>query len=132
MARAAKPVTTAGEERLVRWWWAIRGGLGHVGTVLMALGAILLAFGTTFGWVFAGGVVASIVGLVIQVRQRPRYRRLIEYERLAGARAQQRSGTLIAITDAGLSTLLSAAHVDATTSRASVYRHKDGKFFLMA
>lgn len=123
---------TRGEQRLLAaWGWAV-GAMGHIGTVLLAMGSILLAFGRDVPALFWSGVGTSLVGLVVQVVRGPRYARLIRDERLAKARSAARSQSLVSILDAALRTFLEDLGVDTTTTRASVYRHRDGSFFLLA
>lgn len=106
--------------------------LANGGTILLTLGAILLALGPGSGFWFIVGVGASTIGLVWEIWKARRYARLDRERRASLLRARQRATSLNAILDSTLQVLMSDLSGDFSRARISVYRHKGDSFFLLA
>ena len=124
---------TPGERRLLTIWrWARGAIVNWLGTVLLTSGATLLAFGTDHVGIFRAGLGVTAVGLVSQLATSSRHQKLITKERTSRSRAIQRSASLQSILESGVRVLMEELAVDFHDARASIYRHKDDHFILLA
>ena len=119
-----------------RWGATIASFLGQLwynGAALTgAFGAVLLAAAERWSLWFIVGIVLSVAAAVIALVAAPRVGRLVRGERASAERARDRARSMGAVMEITLTSLLDDLAIDASRARASVYRHGDGAFIMLA
>lgn len=111
----------------------IRAGRDRIGSLLAAIGGIMMAFGLVHVVLFWVGAVIILAGVVLGWHRVSAYRKLDQQLAQSEARALARTQTLHNILDSALRMLMDdLAAIDFSQARMSVYSHIGNEFFMLA